>query len=44
MGIVLFALIGAKIGSVAYWICYSIYCAIWLVQVIHKTIQNYNEY
>lgn len=41
MGIVLFTLIGAKIGAgTAYWICFAVYCLIWLIKFVAKVIKE----
>lgn len=41
MSIVLFAIIGAKIGAgAAYWICFGVYCAIKAVQAIAEVIAD----
>jgi hypothetical protein len=44
MSIVLFALIGAatKAGT-AYWICYGVYCAIGLIDLIRKLYDEFND-
>ena len=40
MGIVLFAIIGATIkAGVGYWICFAVYCLLWLIQFIAKLIE-----
>lgn len=41
MDIVLYALIGAHINAgVAYWICFSVYCAIRLARAIYKAVKE----
>jgi uncharacterized membrane protein len=41
MGIALFAIIGATIkAGVDYWICFSVYCLIWLIQLVAKLIED----
>jgi hypothetical protein len=44
MSIVLFALIGAAIdASVAYWICFGVYCAFYTFRAIRATIKEMNK-
>ena len=39
MGIILFAIIGAKINAgVGYWICFGMYCAFKLYNALKETI------
>lgn len=41
MGIVLFAIIGAKISAgAAYWICFGLYCAFRVFNAIRETIKE----
>lgn len=41
MSIVLFALIGAAIkAGTAYWICFGVYCLIYLIDIILKIFKD----
>jgi hypothetical protein len=41
MSIVLFAIIGAKIGAgTAYWICFAVFCTIRLMMALGKVIDK----
>ncbi len=41
MSVVLFAIIGATIkAGVGYWICFSVYCLICLIQLVAKLIED----
>lgn len=41
MSVVLFAIIGTTIkAGVGYWICFSVYCLISLIQLIAKLIED----
>ena len=44
MGIVLFAIIGAKIGAgTAYWVCFGLYCAFRVIKATKETIKELSE-
>lgn len=41
VSIVLFAIVGATIkAGVGYWICFSVYCLIWLIRLVAKLIED----
>lgn len=44
MAIVLFAILGAKVGAGAgYWICYGLFCAIKLCKCLYEAYKKGNE-